>query len=138
MIDEHLYTMLFFYVSFAALIAIGVIYNSARISLSERARELASLRVLGFTQREVGTILAGELAVLTVIALPLGCLIGYGLAALFVSLFDTKLYRIPFIVASSTYGYSVLVVLIAAAASSGIVLRRVAKLDLIAVLKTRE
>jgi putative ABC transport system permease protein len=138
MIDEHLYTMLFFYVSFAALIAIGVIYNSARISLSERARELASLRVLGFTQREVGTILAGELAVLTVIALPVGCLMGYGLAALFVSLFDTKLYRIPFIVASSTYGYSVLVVLIAAAASAWIVLRRVARLDLIAVLKTRE
>ncbi|MDX1483666.1 MAG: FtsX-like permease family protein [Alphaproteobacteria bacterium] len=138
MIDEHLNTMVFFYVTFAALIAIGVIYNSARISLSERGRELASLRVLGFTQREVGIILAGELAALTVIALPVGCLIGYGLAALFVSLFDTKLYRIPFVVASSTYGYSVLVVLAAATISSWIVLRRVAGLDLIAVLKTRE
>ena len=138
MIDEHLNTMVFFYVAFAALIAIGVIYNSARISLSERGRELASLRVLGFTQREVGTILAGELAALTLIALPIGCLIGYGLAGLFVSLFDTKLYRIPFVVASSTYGYSALVVLIAAAASAWIVLRRVAGLDLIAVLKTRE
>jgi putative ABC transport system permease protein len=138
MIDEHLNTMVFFYVAFAALIAIGVIYNSARISLSERARELASLRVLGFTQREVGTILAGELATLTLIALPIGCLIGYGLAGLFVSLFDTKLYRIPFIVASSTYGYSVLVVVTAAVASAWIVLRRVADLDLIAVLKTRE
>ena len=138
MIDEHLNTMVFFYVAFAALIAVGVVYNSARISLSERARELASLRVLGFTRTEVGTVLAGELAILTLIALPLGCLIGYGIAGLFVSLFDTKLYRIPFVVASSTYGYSVLVVLVATAGSAWIVLRRVAGLDLIAVLKTRE
>jgi putative ABC transport system permease protein len=138
MIDEHLNTMVFFYVVFAALIAMGVIYNSARISLSERARELASLRVLGFTNKEVGIILAGELAALTFIALPLGCIIGYGLAGLFVSLFDTKLYRIPFIVGDATYGYAVLTVIIAAAGSAWIVLRRVAGLDLIAVLKTRE
>jgi putative ABC transport system permease protein len=130
--------MVFFYVVFAALIAMGVIYNSARISLSERARELASLRVLGFTNKEVGIILAGELAALTFIALPLGCIIGYGLAGLFVSLFDTKLYRIPFIVGDATYGYAVLTVIIAAAGSAWIVLRRVAGLDLIAVLKTRE
>lgn len=138
MIDEHLNTMVFFYVGFAALIAIGVIYNSARISLSERGRELASLRVLGFTKGEVGVILAGELAALTLIALPIGCLIGYGLASLFVTVFDTKLYRIPLVVAPATYGYAVLVVLAAAMASSWMVLRRVARLDLIAVLKTRE
>ncbi len=138
LVDEHLNTMVFFYVIFAALIAIGVIYNSARISLSERGRELASLRVLGFTKREVGTILAGELAALTIIALPLGCVIGYGLASLFVTLFDTKLYRLPFVVGSATYGYAALVVICAAAVSAWIVLRRVADLDLIAVLKTRE
>ena len=138
MIEEHLGTMIFFYVAFAALIAVGVIYNSARISLSERARELASLRVLGFTRWEVGTILAGELAVLTLIALPLGCIAGYGLSALMVTLFDTKLYRVPLYIADSTYGYSVLVVIAAAVGSAAIVLRRVARLDLIAVLKTRE
>lgn len=138
LIDRNLYTMMSFYVGFASLIAIGVIYNSARISLSERGRELASLRVLGFTKREVGVILAGELAALTLLALPIGCLIGYGLASLFATMFDSKLYRIPLVVAPATYGYSVLVVLVAATASSWIVLRRVARLDLIAVLKTRE
>ena len=138
MIDEHLNTMVFFYVAFAALIAVGVMYNSARISLSERARELASLRVLGYTQREVGSILAGELGVLTLLALPLGCFVGYGLSALMVTLFDTKLYRIPFVIEPSTYGYSMLFVLAAAIGSAWIVLRRVAALDLIAVLKTRE
>ncbi len=138
MIAEHLNTMIFFYVAFASLIAVGVVYNSARISLSERTRELASLRVMGYTRREVGTILAGELAILTLFALPLGCLVGYGMAALMVNLFDTKLYRVPFVIEPATYGYSVLVVLTAAICSSWIVLRRVADLDLVAVLKTRE
>jgi putative ABC transport system permease protein len=138
MIDEHLNTMVFFYVAFASLISVGVVYNSARISLSERARELASLRVLGYTRREVGTILAGELAILTLIALPLGSVAGYGMAGLMVKLFDTKLYRVPFIIEPATYGYAVVVVLAAAIVSSWLVLRRVATLDLIAVLKTRE
>ncbi len=138
MIRQHLHTMIFFYLAFASLIAVGVIYNSARISLSERARELASLRVLGFTRREVGTILAGELAILTLVALPLGCMAGYGLASLMVNLFDTKLYRLPLYVADSTYGYAVLMVITATIGSAWLVLRRVASLDLIAVMKTRE
>ena len=138
MINEHLHTMIFFYLTFAILIAVGVVYNSARISLSERARELASLRVLGFTRREVGTILAGELAILTFAALPLGCIVGYGLADLLVNLFDTKLYRLPLYIADSSYGYAVLMVIGATIGSAWLVLRRVAKLDLIAVLKTRE
>ncbi len=138
MIDEHLYTMIFFYVAFAAVIAVGVVYNSARISLSERARELASLRVLGFTRREAGLILVGESAALTLAALPLGCALGYGLAALMVTLFDTKLYRIPLIVTPETYGFAVLVVLAATAGAAWVVIRRVNRLDLVAVLKTRE
>lgn len=138
LIDQHLNTMIFFYLAFAALISVGVVYNSARITLSERARELAALRVLGYTRREVGTILGGELAVLTFVALPLGCVVGYGLSALMVTLFDTRLYRIPFVISDATYGYSVLVVLAAATGSAWIVLRRIATLDLVAVLKTRE
>jgi putative ABC transport system permease protein len=138
LIRENLFTMVFFYVLFAALIAVGVVYNSARISLSERARELASLRVLGFTQREVSLILLGELAVLTFVALPIGCASGYALAALMVDLFDTELYRIPLVVLPSTYGFAACVILVAAAASAAIVLRRIASLDLVAVLKTRE
>ena len=138
MIDEHLYTMIFFYVAFAAVIAIGVVYNSARISLSERSRELASLRVLGFTRGEAALILVGEQAALTFAALPLGCVLGYGLAALMVRLFDTKLYRIPFVVSPEVFGFAVLVVLAATIGAAWIVIRRVNRLDLVAVLKTRE
>jgi putative ABC transport system permease protein len=138
LIEQNLFTMIFFYVLFASTIAVGVVYNSARISLSERGRELASLRVLGFTQREVGRILLGELATLTFIALPLGCVLGYALAATMVDLFDTELYRIPLVVSPPTYGYAVSVILVASAASSAVVVRRIANLDLVAVLKTRE
>jgi putative ABC transport system permease protein len=138
MIEQNLFTMLTFYVLFASLIAVGVVYNSARIALSERARELASLRVLGFTKREVGIILVGELAILTFFALPLGCVVGYWLAALMSMLFDSKLYRIPLVIDPSTYGVAVVVALVATVISAAIVVRRVANLDLIAVLKTRE
>ena len=137
-IREHMDTMIAAYIGFAAIIAIGVIYNAARISLSERGRELASLRVLGFTQAEVAFILAGELAVLTIAALPLSALLGYMLAALMVDMFNTDLYRLPFFIHPSTYGYAMLVILFSATGSAWIVLRRVANLDLVAVLKTRE
>ena len=137
-LQESLGTFVFFNTLFAALIALGVVYNSARISLSERGRELASLRVLGLTRGEVSYILLGELALLTLLALPLGALLGYLLAWTLVQSFNTELFRIPLIISPSTYGYAALVVLLSAAASGVLVHRRIQRLDLIAVLKTRE
>ena len=138
MIEQHLLTIIGFYIVFASAIAVGVVYNSARISLSERSRELASLMVLGYHRSEVAMILVGELALLTLLALPLGCLFGYGLVRLMVALFATDLYRLPFVIEPSTYGYAVAIVLAAAGAAALAAARRVAGLDLVAVLKTRD
>jgi putative ABC transport system permease protein len=135
---ETMNIMITFYVLFSSLIAVGVVYNSARIAMSERGRELASLRVLGFTRFEVSYILLGELTVLTLLALPLGCILGYSLAAFFAWSLDTDLYRVPLVVQPSTYGASALVVVIASIAAALIVRRRIDRLDLVAVLKTRE
>jgi putative ABC transport system permease protein len=126
------------YVALAVIIAFGVVYNSARIQLSEHARELASLRVLGFTNGEVSRVLLTELAILTLVALPLGWLIGYGFGWLLVQAFSSDLYRVPFTIERATYAKASLVVLLAASASALIVRRRIDNLDLIAVLKTRD
>ena len=126
------------YTALSVIIAFGVVYNSARIQLSERSRELASLRVLGFTQAEVSKILALEIIFLTIAAVPLGWAIGYGFAWILVQGFDTELYRIPFIIERSTFAKAALIVLAASAVSMLIVLRRVTRLDLISVLKTRD
>jgi putative ABC transport system permease protein len=122
----------------AGSIAIGVVYNSARIALAERSRELASLRVLGFRRAEVSYILLGEIAVLTLAAIPVGFIVGRGLCAYMASAFQTDLFRIPTIIEPSTYSYSAGVVLVASVISGFIVRRRVDHLDLVAVLKTRE
>lgn len=135
---ENLVRMTLVNISFAAIIAFGVVYNAARISLSERARELASLRVLGFSRQEISYILLGELAIIVLAAIPLGCVLGYGLAWLTVQSLDTELFRIPLIVAKPTYGLAGVTVLIAAAASALVVRHRLDRLDLVAVLKTRE
>ncbi len=135
---ETLDIMMSFYVLFGALIAIGVVYNSARVSLSERGRELASLRVLGFTRGEVSYILLGELAILTLASLPFGCLIGLGLAQLIVANLDTELFRLPLVIEPATYALSITTVLVASVVSGLIVRRRIDRFDLIAVLKTRE
>jgi len=127
-----------FFVAFACILAFGVTYNSARISLSERGRELATLRVLGFTRAEISYILLGETGLLAFLALPLGCLLGYALARLFVGAFTTELFRIPLAIEASTYGLSILIGAAATAVSAFLVRRRVDRLDLIAVLKTRE
>jgi putative ABC transport system permease protein len=137
-IAENLLTFRMFNMLFASVIAFGVVYNCARIALSERSRELATLRVIGFTRAEISFILLGELGVLTLAAIPVGILIGYSLAALVSWLLDTDLYRIPLIIADSTYAFAVLVVLIAALASGLVVRRKLDHLDLVAVLKTKE
>lgn len=123
---------------FASVIALGVVYNSARIALSERGRELATLRVLGFRRGEISSILLGELAILTAVALPLGCGLGYLLADLLTRSLDTEVYRIPLIVSPRTYVFACAVVIAATVFSSAIVRRRLDRLDLVAVLKTRE
>jgi putative ABC transport system permease protein len=127
-----------FFAGFAATLAVGTTYNSARIALSERGRDLATLRVLGFSRGEVSYILLGEVAILTLVAMPLGCLAGYGLAWLMTSLFDTELFRVPMVIEPSTYGYAMILGLAAAAVTAALVRLRVDRLDLIAVLKTRE
>jgi putative ABC transport system permease protein len=124
---------------FAAIIALGVVYNSARISLSERSRELATLRVIGFTRGEISMILLGELAVLVLAAIPLGL----GLGTLFAwwsstAMVDAEMFRIPLVIDRSTYAFAVTVIVSAAVLSGLIVRRRLDHLDLIAVLKTRD
>lgn len=123
---------------FACVIAMGVVYNGARIALSERGRELASLRVLGFTRREVGLMLVGEQAILTAAAIPIGFGLGYLLCVLISKAYDTELFRFPVVLSSKTFGFAFLIILAAAVVSSLLVLRRIATLDLVAVLKTRE
>jgi putative ABC transport system permease protein len=134
-------TILFFSLITAllgAFVAFGVVYNSARIALSERGRELASLRVLGFTRGEVGYILLGEIGLLTLLALPLGFAFGRALSAYLAAAFASDLYRIPLIVQPATYSLASTVVLVSFAASAVLIWRRIAALDLVEVLKTRE
>jgi putative ABC transport system permease protein len=131
-------TMAGIYTGLAAVIAFGVVYNSTRISLSERARELASLRVLGFREAEVLRILLADLTVITLVAQPLGWVIGYGLAGMLETNMAGELMRAPLIVDRSTYILASALIVCAAAGSALLVRERIKRLDLVAVLKTRE
>jgi putative ABC transport system permease protein len=126
------------YAGLAAVIAFGVVYNSARISLSESARDLASLRVLGFTSGEVLRILLLELAILTLLAQPLGWTIGYALAWIMKTRLAGELMRVRLVVENFTYALASIIVIAAALCSALVVRSRVYNLDLISVLKTRE
>jgi putative ABC transport system permease protein len=123
---------------FAGVIAFGVVYNAARVSLSERSRELASLRVLGFTRGEISLILIGELALLTLAALPVGALLGYALASALVQSVQSEVYRIPLYVSRQAIAWAFLGIIGASAVSALLVRRQLDTLDLIAVLKVRE
>ncbi|MFZ9509514.1 MAG: ABC transporter permease [Burkholderiaceae bacterium] len=124
--------------AFATVIAVGVVYNQARIALAERAWELASLRVLGFARHEVSGLLIGELALLVLVAIPVGLLAGRGLAGLVAALIHTDEFAFEAVVRPATHAYAALCVLLAAAASAWVVQRSVQRLDLVAVLKVRE
>jgi putative ABC transport system permease protein len=125
-------------VVFGIVIAFGVVYNTARIALAETARELATLRVLGFTRGEVSRILLGEIAALAAPAVPLGFVMGYGLSALIVSTMDGERMHPPHIVNVSTYGFAFVVFSVAAAVSALVVRKGLDRLDLVGVLKARE
>ncbi len=122
----------------AGAIGFGVVYNSARVALSERERELASLRVLGFTQGEIAYILLGELTLLTLAAIPVGFLAGVGLVGILVLAFENDLYRLPLMLNPSDYAMGATVVVISALMSGLLIWRQLGRLDLVAVLKTRE
>ena len=136
--DETILFFTFITTLLGGSIAFGVIYNSMRIALSERNRELASLRVLGFERAEVAYILLGEQALLTLLALPLGMLIGYGLCAYLAFKFDTDLYRIPLVLGIKVYAFAALVVIVSSLISALMIWRNLAQLDMVAVLTTKE
>lgn len=138
MMDESMLYFAFITALLGGFIAFGVVYNSARIALSERSRELASLRVLGFTRGEVGYILLGEIGLLTVLAIPLGFVFGGVLSGYLAAAFSSDLYRIPLIVAPATYATAATIVLVSFATTAALIWRKLARLDLIEVLKTRE
>ena len=124
--------------TFAFIIAFGVIYNCALITLAERSRDLATLRVMGFKRWEVATVLLGELAAITLAAIPVGLPVGCTFAWIATSAMDTETHRIPLVLTRTTLGYAVVVILVSAIASSLLVRRMLDKLDLIAVLKVKE
>jgi putative ABC transport system permease protein len=123
---------------FAGIIAFGVLYNAARISLSERERELGSLRVLGFNRREVGAVLAGENLLLAVLALIPGLGLGAFFAWLLTRLYETDLYRFPFVIHADSVLWTILVILFFAALANAAVIRRLNRMDVVEVLKARE
>src|SRR5579864_1187900 len=123
---------------FAATIAVGVVYNSARISLAERSWELASLRVLGFSRAEVSAMLLGELAIEVAIGIPLGLWFGRGLARVLTEMMRSETFRIPVIIAPQTYVFAAGAIVAAGVLSALIVRGRIDHLDLVAALKVQE
>jgi putative ABC transport system permease protein len=137
-VAETIVIYLSFFVTFACVLAFGVVYNSARIALSERGRELATLRVLGFSRLDISYIMLAEIGALVLIALPLGCASGAALAWFLSDSFETELFRIPLALEGPTFAYSIMIGIVASLASAAVVRRRLDTLDLISVLKTRE
>lgn len=126
------------YLTFATVVAFGVVYNNARISLAERGRELATLRVIGFSRTEVAWVLIIELAILAILAVPLGLLLGTGFATGIIQAVNTETVRLPLVLSHYNYTFAVLVVFAASVLSAWVVLRKLAELNLVSALRAPE
>jgi putative ABC transport system permease protein len=135
---ESIWISTAFLIGFASVIAFGVVYNGARIALSERGNELACLRVLGYTKTEIGRILLGEQGLLTFISIPAGFVLGFGLSLLLSRFFSRELFRLPLVVNAGSYAFAAIVVVVAAIISGLVVGQRLRHMDLTEVLKSRE
>ncbi|KAA5804500.1 ABC transporter permease [Alkalicaulis satelles] len=136
--DETMGTVIGAFILFACVIALGVAYNAVRVSMAERERELASLRVLGFSRGDVSYILLAEAALITLAALPVGLLAGAGLAWTLSLSMDSDVFRLPFMISPASYGYAGLILIMSVVLSGALVRRRIDRLDMVKVLKTRE
>ncbi len=137
-LGESLLIFTFINTVLAGTIAFGVVYNSARIALSERSRELASLRVLGYTRGEISYILLGEIFAFTLAAIPIGFVIGRALCGYITANLQSDLYRVPLVLSPGTYAFAAAVVLASTCLSALSMRRKLFRLDLVAVLKERE
>jgi putative ABC transport system permease protein len=135
---DMILTMTFIISLFGGVITVGVVYNNARVALSLRGRDLASLRVLGFRRSEISAILLGEMAIQVIVALPIGFVLGHWMVEGIASTIDPETYRLPIVVTGRSYAFAALVALGASAVSALLVRRKLDRLDLISVLKTRE
>jgi putative ABC transport system permease protein len=138
LMDETMLVFMFFSLIMAGSIAFAVVYNNARIAFAERGRELASLRVLGFTRGETAFILLGELIALTLLALAPGFLIGAGMCWLLTQGMQTDIYRVPLILTPDTFAMAALVVLVATLLSAALIWRNLSRLDMVQALKAAE
>lgn len=138
MMAETIFVFTLFSAVMAGSIAFAVVYNNARIAFAERGRELASLRVLGFTRAETAFILLGELLLLTFVALPVGFVLGNGLCWLLTWGMQTDLYRIPLIINPQTYAVAAIVVLLATGLSALMIMRELGRLDMVSALKAAD
>jgi putative ABC transport system permease protein len=136
--DEHIGMMIAIYAAFAAVMAGGVAFSAARVTLAEQERDLATLRVLGFTRAEVSYVLVGEIAVLAFMAVPFGCLLGTGMAMWLMQLFRTDMYAFPWVFDPSSYAFAVGFTLFCVIIAALIVRRDVDRLDMVGVLKARD
>jgi putative ABC transport system permease protein len=135
---ESIWVSTAFLVGFASVIAFGIVYNGARIALSERGHELACLRVLGYTRGEIGRILLGEQGLLTLASIPAGFCLGFALSLMLSRFFSRELFRLPLVVNAGTYAFAAIVVVAAAIFSGLVVAERLRHMDLTEVLKSRE
>ena len=137
-LSENLFTMMTMQTLVGLMTAIGVVYNAARIQVSERSHELASLRVLGFTRFEVGFVLIGEMMLLTLLAIPVGWVAGHYLAEAMITAMSTDLMSVPFVITRRTYALAGVAVFAASLAAVLMVRRRLDRVDLATALKARE
>ncbi len=136
--DEHIGVMIAIYSAFAAVMAGGVAFSAARVTLAEQERDLATLRVLGFTRAEVSYVLIGEIAALALFAVPVGCLIGTGMAMWLMRLFQTDMYAFPFVFEPPSYAFAVAFTLACVLVAAMVVRQEVDRLDMVGVLKARD
>jgi putative ABC transport system permease protein len=138
LIDRNMRVMMLVYAAVGMMVTVGVVYNAARIQLAERQHELATLRVLGFGLPEVGYVLWGEMMILSLIAVPVGLIAGYGLAAAMAQGFSTDIVSMPLAVSQRTMGMAAGLALASALVSALVVARRLAEVDLVSTLKQKE
>lgn len=137
-IAEVFRTFQFILAGFALAIAVAVVFNNARIAFVARARDLATLRILGFTRAEVARGLLAEQVVQLALGIPLGLPLGGWLVSLVLSLPDVELYRLPRWVASASYATGGVAVLAAGLLCALWVALGVRRMDLVAVLKAAD
>ncbi len=125
-------------ITLSCIMGFAIIYNTTTISIMERKRELASLRIMGFTNKKVSELIFNENTAVSVMGLIVGMPLGRFMGVQMLNYVPEDMMSLPLVIFPKTYVLAAVTVALFVILAQMANMRRISRMDLVEVMKSRE